>query len=318
MKKRISLFTITDFKMRGLCLILLACCSIASAQVRKGKWYAKEITIYHNEARNLSLEQLNIKAFTCNEDGGGSAMGRCVRIENLSKDTLYYRNAPLRYYQSKKDMKSWEWSPANVLTYYPIPPGSVEIICAQVYEDAHIRILPCEMIAEFRFFVPDVLDKSKKVMPVNKDQPVPVSPKTGNNTLKSSGTTGAFYLFFTTDINVKPKESQFSGLLSPKVLTVISKPMLYRGNVRDLMISEKEAFIDQIVEQIPTLPEKYKQILKEDNYKAVNVYCAKMYSNVLLKTEKEGLEAIAAYKQDWYDMTEGLSLANSKEFYHLK
>lgn len=139
----------------------------------------------------------------------------------------------------------------------------------------------------------DVQAKQTKIISSTKDIKSSKGAKVGN----------AFYIFLTTTIEIKPKESQFSNLQSSKTIYIISKPLLHKGSLTDDMLSEKEQFIADLEKHFIDKPD----LLTGIRNKSMEVHYGKPYSTEVSKTSDEGYKAIEAYKNTIKETLEGLA-----------
>ena len=113
----------------------------------------------------------------------------------------------------------------------------------------------------------------------------------------------SFYIFLTTSMERKPKESQFSNLQSHKTIYIISKPFLHKGNLIDDMRIEKSLFITDIGKHFANEPD----VINEIQNKKMEIHYSKPYSTETLRTGAEGYSAIEAYKASIKETLEGLT-----------
>jgi hypothetical protein len=144
----------------------------------------------------------------------------------------------------------------------------------------------------------DLKNSPKKEPGENKILPAKTEDK------KVSGS--AFYIFFSANLSV-----------NGKFLTVISAPALYHGMLTDAMIDYKEDFIKQVERQLPNKPKDFKEILSKNEYETISVHYSKPYSTTLLKSVKDGFDAIESFKQSMKDAVDGLPHAELIDFFQL-
>ena len=120
-------------------------------------------------------------------------------------------------------------------------------------------------------------------------------------------TSKGFYIFLTTDISD-----------DGKTFTLISRPLLYEKALSDPMSAEKTDFIRSIRLQMNSRSESFRTKIAALEIESVSVHYAKPYSRSLLRSPKEGFDAINAYKQMMQNLTAGLSSASQQEFTQLQ
>ena len=263
-------------------------------------WITETVTISYNSGFNTTLWfNAGVKAYICNEDGKYEPNGMYVMLDNTSNYTLYYRSSVKGdHYERIRDRKFITWSPANVLTYFEVPPHQKEIIAAGGYFSKEEFKLPKKMSAEFKYFGKK---NSKNTKSDSTIQPT-------RNVVKTSGdNTTSFYVYMAVKVSVQPKASQFSSLQSPKNLFIISAPILHRGKLTDDLTSEKEEFLNNIKNQITEKNEELQKIIFNKDFSKIEVHYGKLYSRVILKTKENAVDAIEDYKKSTASLFDGLA-----------
>jgi len=262
--------------MKHVCLFLLAFPILSAfSQHQQVKWIEVDVTIDHADLSNTFLERNASTTCTiCKENGEHFEKGRYVSIYNHGKDTVYYRGSAkgLGKYIHKGDL-GFMATVSNMSQYYPVYPGRYERIYIDGYEDAESRTRVMDMVIDFRFLSRGPVHSGEK------------------------GDEKTFYVFFTANVTLK----------SAKKVFVISKPILHKGQLTDLLSSEKEQFVGDIDRQMEQKPEDLIEGLRAHNFQNVVVHYGKPYSTALLLTPSAVEEAIDAYKQSESSLLQGIA-----------
>lgn len=273
---------------------------VTLADGRKGFWITKDITIRHQDIYNAPLYPFGVTAFTCDDDGNPWHNGLCVNIDNHSQDTIFYRSSLNAHdkYVPIKTQQVIDWTPANVMTFYPILPGQHRILCFDGYLSKKEKTLSFDMHAQFLLFRENKKPGAKTSQPPPPPPPASVVTRPPAKPAPPVRVASTFYILLQANIRPPAGKGQFDALKSPALEIVFSTPQKHTGFTDDDLTALKEAFVQAIVDHYRGVEFGYDlgKILRDNNYEPIKVLLTPPYVSRLLRTPEEAQQAAERWK----------------------